>query len=85
MAKNTTEKMSPVWVIAKIIRVITVPPVMALAAFTAFLFCDGFYKNVWEFIAAAGFIALFPILAYPLSAVLPMDPWKNYQPEGNQK
>ncbi len=72
MAKNTSaEKKSPVWVIAKIIRVITVPPVMALVAFLSFLTVEGFYKNVWECIAAVCFIALFPILAYPLSAVIP--------------
>jgi len=68
-------------VIAKIIRVITVPPVMALAAFTAFLFCNGFYKNIWEFVAAAGFIALFPILAYPLSMVIP--PFKGREGQRN--
>ena len=68
-------------VIAKIIRVITVPPVMALAAFTAFLFCEDFYKNIWEFIAAAGFIALFPILAYPLPIIIP--PFKGREGQRN--
>ena len=54
---------------------------MALAAFIAFLFCDGFYKSIWEFVAAAGFIALFPILAYPLSAVIP--PFKGREGQRN--
>ena len=81
MANEKKEKKSAVMRIAKIIRVITVPPVMALAAFTAFLFCEGFYKSVWEYVAAAGFIALFPILAYPLSVVIP--PFKGREGQRN--
>ena len=45
--------------------------VHTLQRYDDFLTVEGFYKNVWECIAAVCFIALFPILAYPLSVVIP--------------
>lgn len=77
-----SERKTPVKIIAKIIRVATVPPVMALVAFTAFLFTDGFYKNIWEYVAAVGFIALLPVLAYPLQLIIP--PFKHQGREGQR-
>ncbi len=71
-----------VWYIAKAIRVITVPPVMAIAAFSIFLLSEGFYSGLWEYFAAVGFIALLPMLAYPLQGVLP--PFKNCGREGQR-
>ena len=76
------EKSAPAMKTAKIIRVITVPPIMALAAFISFLFAEGFYKNVWECIAAIGFIALLPVCAYPLQRVIP--PFKHQGREGQR-
>lgn len=55
---------------------------MALAAFSSFLFADGFYTNIWEYIAAVVFIAIFPILAYPLQLVIP--PFKAQGREGQR-
>ncbi len=82
-AKSKTPiECSAVWHIAKVIRVLTVPPIMALAVFTAFIFKDGFYNNIWEFIAAVGFIALLPITAYPLQLIIP--PFKNQGREGQR-
>lgn len=70
------------WRVAKIIRVLTVPPLMALAAFTSFLFTDGFYTNIWEYVAAVGFIAILPITAYPLQLIIP--PFKHQGREGQR-
>lgn len=75
-------KKSATWRIAKIIRVLTVPPLMALAAFTAFLFKDGFYSSIWEYIAAVGFITVLPITAYPLQLIIP--PFKHQGREGQR-
>lgn len=79
---NKTEKKSAVWIIAKIIRVLTVPPIMAIAAFSCFLAVDGFYESIWEYVAAVAFIALFPICAYPLQLIIP--PFKHQGREGQR-
>ena len=59
------------WYLAKIIRVLTVPPLCGAAAFTAFLFNESFYESIWEYVAAVAFIGLLPMAAYPLSAIIP--------------
>ena len=79
---KTTQIKSPPWAFAKMIRVLTVPPLMALAAFSSFLFVDGFYKNIGEYFAAVGFIALLPLCAYPLQLVIP--PFKSQGREGQR-
>ena len=80
--ENTNQKKNAVYIIAKIIRVLTVPPIMALTVFTAFLFTDGFYTNIWEYAAAVGFIAVLPITAYPLQLIIP--PFKHQGREGQR-
>lgn len=55
---------------------------MALTVFTAFLFMDGFYTSIWEYVAAVAFIALLPITAYPLQLVIP--PFKSRGREGQR-
>ena len=79
--KNISSK-TPLWIFAKIVRVLTVPPLMALAAFSSFLLVDDFYTNIWEYIAAVAFIALLPICAYPLQLILP--PFKHQGREGQR-
>lgn len=76
------ERKNTVNIIAKIIRVATVPPIMALAAFTAFFFTDGFYNSIWEYVAAVGFIALLPVTAYPLQLIIP--PFKHQGRDGQR-
>ncbi len=68
--------------VAKIIRVLTVPPLMALLCFTVFLFTKDFYESIWEYVIAAGFIALLPFTAYPLQLVIP--PFKHQGREGQR-
>ncbi len=82
MNNTNTKSKTPLWIFAKIVRVVTVPPLMALAAFSSFIFADGFYTNIWEYIASVVFIALFPILAYPLQLVIP--PFKDQGREGQR-
>ncbi|MBE6587027.1 MAG: hypothetical protein E7647_01270 [Ruminococcaceae bacterium] len=83
---NTTQTKAPeknaTWRIAKIIRVSTVPPIAALAAFSVFLATDGFYESIWEYIAAVAFITLLPVTAYPLQLIIP--PFKHQGREGQR-
>ncbi|MBQ2729466.1 MAG: hypothetical protein IJF69_01685 [Clostridia bacterium] len=82
ITKNETQKKNAVYKVAKIMRVLTVPPIMALAAFSAFLLTDGFYTSIWEYTLAVGFIALLPVCAYPLQLILP--PFKHQGREGQR-
>ncbi len=75
-------KKSAAHIAAKAIRVITVPPIMALFVFTAFLFTKDFYKGTWEYFLSAGFIALLPFTAYPLQLVIP--PFKHQGRDGQR-
>ncbi len=53
---------------ALIIRVITLPPFCALTLIIAlYLFCNNSYKNTVHLILSCLFLAVFPLLAYPLS------------------
>lgn len=81
--ENTNNKnRSAAWRIAKIIRVLTVPPLMALFTFSIFLFTDSFYESIWEYAVSAGFIALLPFTAYPLQLVIP--PFKHQGRDGQR-
>lgn len=79
---NDTKKKSATRRIAKIIRILTIPPVMALTAFTSFLFCEGFYNSIWEYVCALLFIAVLPVLAYPLQPLIP--PFKHRGRDGQR-
>ena len=68
--------------IAKVIRIITVPPFMALCAFSLFLTCKDFYNSMWEYVAAVFFIAMLPMTAYPLQPIIP--PFKHKGREGQR-
>jgi len=69
--QKTAPKSTATWRIAKTLRAVTVPPLMALCAFSSFLALSDFYTNVWEYVAAVGFIALLPVTAYPLQLIIP--------------
>ena len=58
--------------LAFVIRVLSVPSVMAWVAFTLlYFFSPGFFADVLHYVAAVAFIAILPILAYPLQPVIP--------------
>lgn len=58
--------------LAKLIRVVTVPPVMALwLILTLRLDRSGYFPCPVSFWAALFFLTVLPLLAYPLSALLP--------------
>ena len=82
MTNNIKNKKSSLWVGAKIIRVITVPPLMALFVFTAFLFTENFYESISEYFIAVGFIGLLPFTAYPLQLIIP--PFKHQGRDGQR-
>ncbi len=59
-------------IIAKTIRTITIPPVMALAGLILlFLAKETVYQSTTDFMVALTSLVLLPTLAYPLAAVLP--------------
>lgn len=60
--------------LAKAIRIITVAPIMALALFIILFIKQPFIFSGQDFLAAIGFIAIFPICAYPLHKLFPKLP-----------
>ncbi len=58
--------------IAKCIRVVTVPAVTALAMLCILFFADtGVFENIAELVMSVIFLALIPLLAYPLAGLIP--------------
>lgn len=58
--------------IAKIIRIITIPPAMAMTLFIVlFIFRDNVFVNMSDFIAGILLLVIIPVLAYPLQSVIP--------------
>ncbi|MBR6651424.1 MAG: hypothetical protein IKL36_08475 [Clostridia bacterium] len=57
--------------LAKALRIITVAPFMALAAFTTMFLRGGVFNNVAECVAAVVFISVLPLTAYPLQKIIP--------------
>jgi len=57
---------------AKIIRGITVPPVIVAALFTLLYFCrDGVIPTLPDYLFSLFFLAVVPVLAYPLQEMVP--------------
>ena len=57
---------------ARIIRIITVPPVMALILFIVlFLFKHNIFEKPSDFAAGVLMLVVFPVLAYPLQMAIP--------------
>lgn len=58
--------------LAKIIRVITIAPVMAiLSLIVLFAFRPDEFSGTWNFICAVFFLTVLPVLAYPLQPLIP--------------
>lgn len=58
--------------IAKIIRAITIPPVMVLGLLMLLYFeRNDVFLSVWQLLWAILFLMIMPILAYPLSNIIP--------------
>lgn len=57
---------------AKLIRTLTLAPIMALLALTILLGYTGdVFHHTWEYGVAVAFLVILPILAYPLQPLLP--------------
>ncbi len=56
--------------LAKALRIITVAPIMAFAAFTVMLAVGGIFNNIYEYLWTILFMTLLPLTAYPLQKVL---------------
>ena len=65
--------------IAKVIRMITVPPVMVAALLTLLFFFDDVFPTPLDFVLALIFLAVLPVLAYPVQMLVPK--WR----EGGRK
>lgn len=67
ITSNEAEFKSPAEVTAKIIRTVTVPPVIAFAMLTYFYFCtEGIFSSPAEYCLSVFFICVLPALAYPV-------------------
>ncbi len=56
----------------KIIRIITVAPIMAFLLFTIIFFCrNHYFFSVWQYIYSIGCLSVLPMLAYPLQQFIP--------------
>ena len=70
--------------IAKVIRVVTIPPVLVLALLSILLLdFNQFYNNVFDYVLAVVFLMIIPALAYPVQMVLPS--WKAKGRSGQRK
>lgn len=70
--------------VAKIIRVITIPPAMALVLFIVlFIFKDNVFVNLVDFVAGILMLVIIPTLAYPLQKYIPA--YKNKGRDGQRK
>ncbi len=59
-------------VFAKIVRVLTVAPIMALATLvTLYIFDPSLFGKTYLFILAIAFLCVLPLLAYPLQPIIP--------------
>lgn len=70
-------------VLAKVIRITTIPPIMATALFTVLYFKGGVFENIFQFICAVFFLAVLPTLAYPLQRFIP--PFKHEEKRTGQR
>ena len=57
--------------IAKVIRVVTVPPVMVAALLSVLFFGANVFPTALDFCLTLFFLAVVPVLAYPVSVVVP--------------
>ncbi len=69
-------------ILAKIVRVITVAPIMSLVLFTVLLFTGGVFENTGEYVTAILLLTVLPLTAYPLQKVLP--PFKGMGRDGQR-
>lgn len=58
---------------AKVVRTVTVPPIMALTLMVVLFAVNGgiFHNSVWELLMSILFLVLIPITAYPLQPLIP--------------
>jgi hypothetical protein len=58
--------------IAKVIRIITVTPLIALILLSAiYIFKPSYFGGIYNYIFSVVFLVIFPILAYPLQPLVP--------------
>ena len=64
-------KKSVLDILAKIVRVITIPPFMVAALLTILYFCADVFPTVGDYWLSLLFLAVLPVLAYPVSMLVP--------------
>lgn len=69
--------------LAKLIRVVSVPPFMVSAMFLIFYFDNKIFANFEQLICSLIFFAIIPVLAYPICAVVPKLKEKGREGERN--
>lgn len=58
--------------IAKAVRIVTIPPLMVTAVLLIlWFFVEGVYRGAGDLAAAIAALGLFPVLAYPVSIIIP--------------
>ncbi|MEA4903052.1 hypothetical protein [Desulfitobacterium sp.] len=68
---------------AKIIRAITVPPLLVLSLLIILFYSkDAIFKDIYELAASITFLVLIPVAAYPLALVIPK--YKDKKREGQR-
>lgn len=68
---------------AKIIRAITVPPLLVLSLLIILFYSkDAIFKDIYELAASITFLVLIPVAAYPLASVIPK--YKGKKREGQR-
>lgn len=81
--KNTQKSTFAKDIAAKVIRIATIPPIMATALFSALYYHGGVFENILQYIAAVIFIAILPTMAYPLQRFIP--PFKYDEKRNGQR
>lgn len=57
--------------IAKIIRIVTVPPIMVLALLVVLYFTSDMFASITQLLLSILFLMLIPILSYPVAELIP--------------
>ena len=74
MQNNSPETKTAPLKAAKCVRVLTLAPIMAFLLLTIFFISDKtgeIFRGWWDFAAAAAFLVVMPLLAYPCQPLFP--------------
>ena len=71
IGSHRTENASAADKIAKIVRFVTVPPLVVTAVMTILLFLEDVFPTVLDYALTVLFLGFLPVLAYPLQKLVP--------------